>query len=385
MRAEKKEIDDLICKEPTNKLFVFHFGNGDEEDQRVLMEYAKKFGPIDAIPLFPGLNYGFIEYPEVQQAIDLVDSLEDKKFIDLEFYEKKRTCCFQYSKVEYDQLDKFKTMEFPDSSYDVDIPGLYVVEDFLSDKESVDAKTWLDSQEWTKLMNRRVQHFGYEFVYGANNVNKTDKIREMPDQENDIFRDINDRIRDTLKGFFINSEGEAVRVYDHQQQLINEEVKDPEGMKNYFDEIGDFDQLTVNDYIPGQGIPPHIDTHSPFEEVFMAISLNSEATMTFKSPEGEFRHISLKPNSLMIFSGEGRYNWLHSIPTRKFDKVNGLIKSRRRRISLTYRKLRANPVCACKWPRMCDTQNKEVAVDENKLVGEGEEAKFDADGSSNMK
>lgn len=29
-------------------------------------------------------------------------------------------------------------------------------------------------------------------------------------------------------------------------------------------EFGYFDQCTVNDYMPGQGIPPHVDTHSPF-------------------------------------------------------------------------------------------------------------------------
>jgi alkylated DNA repair protein alkB family protein 8 len=26
-----------------------------------------------------------------------------------------------------------------------------------------------------------------------------------------------------------------------------------------------FDQMTINDYFPGDGIPPHFDTHSPFE------------------------------------------------------------------------------------------------------------------------
>ena len=26
-----------------------------------------------------------------------------------------------------------------------------------------------------------------------------------------------------------------------------------------------FDQITVNDYFAGDGIPPHFDTHSPFE------------------------------------------------------------------------------------------------------------------------
>lgn len=362
----------MISEEATNKLFVFHFGkilyqiriniflgNGDEEDQRVLIEFAKKFGDITTIPLFPGLNYGFIEFQTVEEAKNLVSELQDGKFVDLKFYDKMRTCCFQYCKVEYDEMDKFKQMEFPNSTYDCDIPGLYILDDFVSEEESKLAKDWLDSQEWTKLMNRRVQHFGYEFVYGANNVNKTDKIRDMPDKENETFKDINDRINDALRGFYFNSDNEAVRIYDHRSQHVNEEIKDTEGMTNYFDQVGEFDQLTVNDYIPGQGIPPHIDTHSPFEEIFVALSLNSEATMTFKS-ETETKHISLKPRSLIIFSGEGRYNWLHSIPTRKFDKVNGLIKSRRRRISLTYRKIRSDPTCSCKWTRKCDSQSKEV-------------------------
>lgn len=208
-------------------------------------------------------------------------------------------------------------MEFPDSSYEHDIAGLYIVDDFVSEEESQSIKTWLDSKDWIKLMNRRVQHYGYEFVYGANNVNKNEKIREMPHLEDEAMNNLNNHINDVLKGFYIQENNEALRVYDHEKKPLVEDISISEGLKNYFDEIGEFDQLTVNDYIPGQGIPPHIDTHSPFEEVFAAVSLNSEATMTFKSPDGELRHISLKPRSLMVFSGEGRYNWLHSIPTRK--------------------------------------------------------------------
>lgn len=294
VKAEKKEIDELISKEPTNKLFVFHFGNGDEEDQRVLLDFCRQFGPVDKLPLFPALNYGFVEFPEVTQAQALVDSLEDKKFCELEFYNKKRTCFFQYSKLEYSQLDKFKSIEFPDSTYDCDIPGLIIVDDFVSEEEEKDIKTWLDQQQWTKLMNRRVQHFGFEFVYGANNVNKTDKIRDMPSNENETFAKINSRINDVLKGFYFNEENEVVRVFDHNKQSLVEDSSIAQGMKNYYEQIGDFDQLTVNDYVPGQGIPPHIDTHSPFEEVFCSISLNSEATMTFKNPEGIVRHISFK-------------------------------------------------------------------------------------------
>ena len=53
---------------------------------------------------------------------------------------------------------------------------------------------------------------------------------------------------------------------------------------NPLQKFGFFDQLTVNDYMPGQGIPPHVDSHSPFQEVFAALSLKSGSTMHFKDP-----------------------------------------------------------------------------------------------------
>ncbi|CAI2387862.1 unnamed protein product [Moneuplotes crassus] len=377
IRAENNSKEDLISNVPTNKLFVFHFGNGDEEDQRVLMDYSKNYGPINTISLFPGLNFGFIEYPKVQHAKMLMDNLYNKKFVDLKFYDKYRTCCFQYSKVEYEDLDKFKILEFPDSTYDIDIEGLYSIDNFVTEQESEAIKRWLDEQKWTKLLNRRVQHFGYEFVYGANKINNIDGIRQMPHDQDQIFKKINDRLNNVLKGFYFNSNKEAMRVNDHNGVQINDEKDCVSKMTTYFDELGEFDQLTVNDYTPGQGIPPHIDVHSAFEEMFASLSLNSETTMIFKSAE-ETKHISIKPRSLLIFSGEARYKWLHSIPSRKFDRVDGLIKSRRRRISLTYRKVRSTPVCSCRWPRMCDSQNKQAAVDENKLIGEGKAVNLDS-------
>jgi alkylated DNA repair dioxygenase AlkB len=155
-------------------------------------------------------------------------------------------------------------MEFPDSSYHHDIPGLFIEDDFVTEEESKSIKTWLDSQAWTKLMNRRVQHYGYEFVYGANNINKNEKIREMPQNENETMNNLNNRINDVVKGFFIKDNNEAIRIYDHQKTCLVEDISLSDGLKNYFDEIGEFDQLTVNDYNPGQGIPPHID-HNDFQ------------------------------------------------------------------------------------------------------------------------
>lgn len=84
----------------------------------------------------------------------------------------------------------------------------------------------------------------------------------------------------------------------------------------------------------------------------------------------------LQPRSLLVFSGEIRYNWLHSIALRKIDKCNGLLKFRHRRVSLTFRKIKRDP-CTCKWTKLCDSQNKEVAVEQNMLAGESQEAKID--------
>lgn len=96
--------------------------------------------------------------------------------------------------------------------------------------------------------------------------------------------------------------------------------------------------------------------------------------MHFKDPQGKVLDLYLKPNSLMVFSGEARYNWLHSIAQRKVDKVEGLLKFRHRRVSLTFRKIKTDP-CRCSFPALCDSQNKSVAVKENQLASESEEAK----------
>jgi len=39
----------------------------------------------------------------------------------------------------------------------------------------------IDSEKWNKMLNRRVQHYGYEFIYGANSVDKEKKMGELPE------------------------------------------------------------------------------------------------------------------------------------------------------------------------------------------------------------
>ncbi|XP_053167471.1 alkylated DNA repair protein alkB homolog 8 isoform X2 [Hemicordylus capensis] len=136
------------------------------------------------------------------------------------------------------------------------------------------------------------------------------------------------------------------------------------------------DQLTINQYEPGQGIPSHIDTHSAFEDEIISLSLGAEIVMDFKHPDGCAAAIMLPQRSLLVMTGESRYLWTHGITPRKFDVVQAskgqnigtvtadigdlTLSKRGRRTSFTFRKVRRSP-CNCSYPSVCDSQHKDTA------------------------
>jgi alkylated DNA repair protein alkB family protein 8 len=109
------------------------------------------------------------------------------------------------------------------------------------------------------------------------------------------------------------------------------------------------DQMTVNIYEPGQGIPPHTDNINAFENYIISLSLKSSVQMEFRENFSKrFAKIYLKPNSLLVLKGDARYNWSHLIAERKHDllvnKQNNatIVCKRDKRISLTFRKVKTN-------------------------------------------
>ena len=54
---------------------------------------------------------------------------------------------------------------------------------------------------------------------------------------------------------------------------------------------------------------------------------------------------------------DARYCYSHGIPGRKTDCTpEGIVIKRKRRVSLTFRKVRHTP-CKCKWNNLCDSQD----------------------------
>ena len=211
------------------------------------------------------------------------------------------------------------------------------------------------------MKNRKVLHFGYEFSYKDNSIESTQGLNSNVQPFPGIFDEILSK--------------------SMEMGLILERP----------------DQCTVNRYEPGQGIPPHIDTHSCCTDTIMSLSLCSDVVMNFvNASSGEISVIEdinrdkqdgssykgsipvlLPRRSLLIMSGESRYAYTHGIAIRQSDIIpaNNESKSntgqsltlmkRKMRISLTFRKaLPPGMQCHCNYPAHCDSQKgKQIQLD----------------------
>ncbi|KAM5183775.1 tRNA (carboxymethyluridine(34)-5-O)-methyltransferase ALKBH8 isoform 1-T1 [Callospermophilus lateralis] len=315
----------------TQSLVVANGGLGNSVSRKQLLPVLEKCGLVEALLMPPNKPYSFVRYTTTEESRKAYVTLNGKEIVD----DLGQKIILYLNFVEKAQWKEMGLQPLP--------PGLMVVEEIIS---SEDEKMLLESIIWTEdtdnqnfqksLKHRRVKHFGYEFHYENNNV---DKDKPLPGGLPDICDSI---LEKWLKKGYIK----------HKP-----------------------DQLTVNQYEPGHGIPPHIDTHSAFEDEIISLSLGSEIVMDFKHPDGVTVQVMLPRRSLLVMTGESRYLWTHGITPRKFDTVqasehykSGIITSdigdltlskRGIRTSFTFRKVRHTP-CNCSYSSVCDSQRKEV-------------------------
>ncbi|XP_029038843.2 alkylated DNA repair protein alkB homolog 8 [Osmia bicornis bicornis] len=212
-------------------------------------------------------------------------------------------------------------------------PGLKLIENIITEEEEkmlINSISW-SNEESCDLKHRKVKHFGYEFQYGSNKVDLDKPITPIPED------------------------------YKFLNVLF----------EKYHNVPYEYDQLTINHYLPGQGIPPHIDTHSVFEDSILSLSLGSACIMDFKR-EYIKAAILLPPRSLLIMSGDARYAWSHGIYPRHNDMVKTptgvTTQPRGIRISFTFRKVRSGN-CLCNFPKYCDTkQDGTTTIIDNKAA-----------------
>nr|XP_025040613.1 alkylated DNA repair protein alkB homolog 8 [Pelodiscus sinensis] len=312
----------------TQSLVIANGGLGNGVNRHQLLRLVEKCGLVEELLMPPNKPYSFVKYGSTEEAKRAYHTLNGKE-ITLEDSNQNVTLYLNF--VEKVHWEDSLPISLP--------PGLMMIEELVSLEEE---QKILENIDWTEneviqnaqksLKHRRVKHFGYEFRYDNNNV---DKDKPLPGGLPEICSML---LEKCLKQGYIK----------HKP-----------------------DQLTINQYEPGQGIPPHIDTHSAFEDEIISLSLGAEVVMDFKHPDSRTVAVMLPRRSLLVMTGESRYLWTHGITPRKFDMVHAsdrqkvgsitpnagdlTLNRRETRTSFTFRKVRRSP-CNCTYPSVCDSQ-----------------------------
>jgi alkylated DNA repair dioxygenase AlkB len=183
------------------------------------------------------------------------------------------------------------------------INGLKIFLDFISKNEENELLNNIDKSKWLNDLRRRVQHYGYKYDYKVRQIDKSFFIGEIPEWM--IF-------------------------------LTNRLIE--KGIINFKP-----DQAIINEYIDAQGIAAHIDCEPCFGDTIISISLSGQCVMNFQreltTKEQDKIPLLIRPRTLIIMTGESRFNWYHGIPPRKTDKFNEQVHKRQRRVSITFRKV----------------------------------------------
>ncbi|AWZ02807.1 2OG-Fe(II) oxygenase superfamily protein [Rhodobiaceae bacterium] len=179
-------------------------------------------------------------------------------------------------------------------------PGATLINDFVSVGREQELLSVIDNAPWLQDLRRRVQHYGWRYDYKARRVSEDAWLGPLP---NWLQQEI---------GRFSGS--------------------------GLFDETPD--QVIVNEYEPGQGIAPHVDCVPCFGPIIASLSLGGRVEMRFENTAtGKKRETLLPARSLLVLTGPARYEWRHNIPARKSDVIDGRRVGRKRRISLTFRRV----------------------------------------------
>ncbi len=178
------------------------------------------------------------------------------------------------------------------------IPGLQYQPDYLDAFQQEGLLQKIDAQIWSTELKRRVQHYGYKYDYRKRKIDDTMALGSLPD--------------------WLLKLAEKLQVGNFMSAVA--------------------DQVIINEYLPGQGISPHVDCEPCFGDTIASITLGSCCVIDFRSKRDD-RHlpILLEPGGLLVFKDEARYHWTHGIVARLEDTFEGRSFKRGRRVSITFR------------------------------------------------
>lgn len=197
------------------------------------------------------------------------------------------------------------------------VSGLQIEHDFITREQEVSLiRIFQHDLTWPDRKGRLALHFGYTFDYRSMGIDRKVPFIQFPPWL--------------------------------QTVLPKTESRPP-------------DQVCLQYYAPGTGIPPHTDTHSIYDQLY-ALSLGSPVLMDFRKGEKKYE-VDLLPRAMLQMTGDSRLHFTHGIKKRKRDLVAGEERMRGDRWSITYRWLRSGP-CECGDLQLCDTAQHRRGIPE---------------------
>ncbi|WP_420625158.1 alpha-ketoglutarate-dependent dioxygenase AlkB [Candidatus Poriferisodalis sp.] len=191
--------------------------------------------------------------------------------------------------------------------------GLEYEPEFLSAAGETALLGHIDDGEWLTDLSRRVLHYGYKYDYSNRGLDDSARIGPLPEWLTDLAH----KVREAASP-------DAAQLLDPDRP---------------------FEQAIINEYLPGQGIAPHIDRDC-FGPVVATVSLGSAVNMDFHcDATGDDYVERLEPRSLLLMHGDARSGWRHGIAKRQTDNRSGQKIQRHRRVSITFRTI-TDPVRA---------------------------------------
>lgn len=178
--------------------------------------------------------------------------------------------------------------------------GLRYHQDFLSSGEEKKLLDRIDVEPWLEEGSVRVQHYGYKYDYRKRRIDTSAEVAPVPNW---------------AKAF-----AKRLVSYDFLKKMP--------------------DQLIVSEYLPGQGVPQHIESVACFDSIIGSINLGSGCMTRFVSIIDKSEYdFYLEQRSAVSISKSARYSWTHGVAAVTGDDVrnNGNVIPRGRRVCLTFR------------------------------------------------
>ncbi|KAJ1744297.1 hypothetical protein LPJ78_000408 [Coemansia sp. RSA 989] len=326
MRVENlQSLSQIFDKQPRKTICIVNLGFGavggatTEQLEAIFAKYAG----FERVVMRHGKPYSFVRFRSGDEALVAYSELHEKPCAELNgkvlFLEFLTHMQFAYLA---DRSSSANVNEVLGES-----KGLFYIADFITEDEEKQimqhiAEESQSADKWFQVQERFVKHYGHAFDYHLKHIGDPAMAAslELPSW----FRPFIRRIRERLP------------AYEAQP-----------------------DQLTIQRYPPGSGIAFHSDSHTAFTDTVVILSMGTPVQMDFRKPAAGCppTSIDLMPRSLVLMTGEARFGWEHAIRMRRSDLIDGRVRERSERWSITMRTTNRELRCTCPYSALCDTND----------------------------